>query len=58
VQPIGKTILGGLSVSTFLTLFLVPVLYSIFNQMAERRLARGAARKQRIRQRRLQEART
>ncbi len=57
VQPIGKTILGGLSVSTFLTLFLIPVIYSIFNQISDRRLARVAAKRERIRRRRLGEVR-
>ncbi len=57
VQPIGKTILGGLSVSTFLTLFLIPVIYSIFNQASDRRLARAAARRERTRRRRLEEVR-
>ncbi len=58
VQPIGKTVLGGMAASALLTLFLVPVIYSIFNQLSEKRLARAAARRQKIRQRRLQEART
>ncbi|MCJ7679253.1 MAG: efflux RND transporter permease subunit, partial [Candidatus Aminicenantes bacterium] len=30
--PMGWTIIGGLTVSTFLTLFLVPVLYRLFNR--------------------------
>ena len=33
VQPIGQTVLGGLSFGTLMTLFLMPVLYAIFNQM-------------------------
>ena len=37
VQPIGKTVVGGLSVATLLTLFLVPVLYALFNGRAEKR---------------------
>ncbi|MBN2324007.1 MAG: efflux RND transporter permease subunit [Spirochaetes bacterium] len=32
VQPIGQTVIGGLSVSMIMTLFLIPVLYSIFNR--------------------------
>jgi hydrophobic/amphiphilic exporter-1 (mainly G- bacteria), HAE1 family len=36
VQPIGKTVVGGLTVSTILTLFLIPVIYAIFNNRAEK----------------------
>lgn len=32
VQPIGLTVIGGLTVNTLGTLYLVPVLYSIFNR--------------------------
>jgi len=32
IQPIGLTVIGGLSSSTFITLFFIPVLYSIFNE--------------------------
>ncbi|MCL1812865.1 MAG: efflux RND transporter permease subunit [Treponema sp.] len=31
IQPIGKTFVGGLSISFIMTLFLTPVLYSFFN---------------------------
>jgi HAE1 family hydrophobic/amphiphilic exporter-1 len=31
IKPIGKTFVGGLSISTLITLFVVPVLYSLFN---------------------------
>jgi multidrug efflux pump subunit AcrB len=31
IQPIGKTFVGGLSVSTFMTLFVIPIMYSILN---------------------------
>ena len=37
VQPIGKTVVGGLSAATLLTLFLVPALYASFNIRAEKR---------------------
>ncbi|GHV96572.1 multidrug ABC transporter [Spirochaetia bacterium] len=31
IQPIGKTFVGGLTVSTLMTLFVIPVMYSILN---------------------------
>ena len=31
IQPIGKTFVGGLFVSTFMTIFLTPVMYSVLN---------------------------
>jgi multidrug efflux pump subunit AcrB len=31
IQPIGKTFVGGLLVSTFMTLFVTPVMYSVLN---------------------------
>jgi len=31
IQPIGKTFVGGLIVSTFMTIFLTPIMYSVFN---------------------------
>ncbi|TVR00387.1 MAG: efflux RND transporter permease subunit [Spirochaetaceae bacterium] len=53
VQPIAKTVVGGLTVATLLTLFLVPSLYSVFNQWSEavhsrqtRRRATRLARKE------------
>lgn len=42
VKPIGKTILGGLSFGTLMTLFLMPVLYYIFNRYREKREAKKA----------------
>ncbi len=36
-QPIGQTILGGLSFGTLMTLFLMPVLYFGFNRIREKR---------------------
>ena len=36
VQPIGQTILGGLSFGTLMTLFLIPTLYYLFNQRRDR----------------------
>lgn len=32
IQPIGLTVIGGLSSSTFITLFFIPVIYSFFNE--------------------------
>jgi len=45
VQPIGKTVVGGLAASTILTLILIPVLYSIFNEGAEKRQKRKEQKK-------------
>ncbi|MBN2535377.1 MAG: efflux RND transporter permease subunit [Spirochaetales bacterium] len=53
VQPIGKTIVGGLTASTILTLFLIPVIYAIFNRFPEKRNQRLAQiRLARLRQQR------
>jgi HAE1 family hydrophobic/amphiphilic exporter-1 len=46
--PIGKTVLGGLLFGTLMTLFLMPVIYAIFNRRSEERAARSEARRQRI----------
>ncbi len=54
VSPIGKSVVGGLSVGAFLTLFLIPVIYAIFNGMAEKRAAKKEERKQKRRARRKQ----
>ena len=32
IQPIGKTFVGGLAVSTIMTLFVIPIMYSVLNQ--------------------------
>ena len=37
IQPIAKTMFGGLIVSSMMTLFLTPVLYFIFNSRGERK---------------------
>ena len=31
-QPVGLTVIGGLTTSTFVTLFIIPVIYSLFNK--------------------------
>lgn len=36
VMPIGRTVLGGLSFGTLMTLFLMPVLYYVFNRYREK----------------------
>jgi HAE1 family hydrophobic/amphiphilic exporter-1 len=41
VQPIGQTIVGGMLISTFMTLFLTPVLYSIFNRKHKNNRKKG-----------------
>lgn len=44
-QPIGQTILGGLSFGTLMTLFLMPVLYYIFNNYRDKKAAKKAEKK-------------
>ena len=51
-QPIGQTVLGGLSFSTLMTLFLMPVLYYIFNRLREKIQKRIASIRQAIKERR------
>jgi HAE1 family hydrophobic/amphiphilic exporter-1 len=46
--PIGKTVLGGLSFGTLMTLFLMPAVYYIINKHSDEREARAEARRQRI----------
>jgi HAE1 family hydrophobic/amphiphilic exporter-1 len=36
-RPIGVTMIGGLSVSTLITLLIVPTLYAVFHRRSERR---------------------
>jgi HAE1 family hydrophobic/amphiphilic exporter-1 len=38
IQPIAKTLFGGLIVSAVMTLFLTPVLYHVFNHWQERKM--------------------
>jgi hydrophobic/amphiphilic exporter-1 (mainly G- bacteria), HAE1 family len=47
VMPIGRTVLGGLSFGTLMTLFLMPVLYYLFNNAREKRQQRRARRQAR-----------
>jgi multidrug efflux pump subunit AcrB len=37
IQPIGKTFVGGLAVSTFITLFIIPSIYSLFNSRHDKK---------------------
>ena len=48
VAPIGKTVLGGLTIGTFMTLFLMPTIYYIFNKRSDIRQAKAEARRERI----------
>jgi HAE1 family hydrophobic/amphiphilic exporter-1 len=46
IQPIGLTVTGGLVSSTFITLFFIPVMYSLLNDRKKhRKAAEDAARK-------------
>ncbi|MCL2557569.1 MAG: efflux RND transporter permease subunit, partial [Treponema sp.] len=48
VAPIGKTVLGGLSFGTLMTLFLMPVIYYIVNKRSDQRAAKRDAWRQRV----------
>lgn len=43
-QPIGLTVLGGMSFGSCMTLFVMPVIYYIFNASKDKRLAKKAAK--------------
>jgi HAE1 family hydrophobic/amphiphilic exporter-1 len=45
IQPIGLTVTGGLISSTFMTLFFIPVLYSLINEHRgkQERIVQGRA---------------
>ncbi len=45
-QPIGQTVLGGLTFGTLMTLFLMPTLYYVFNRFREKRQAKKLLKKQ------------
>jgi len=42
IQPIGKTFVGGLTVSTLMTLFVIPAVYSLVNNRHDKKMARLA----------------
>ncbi|MDR0473925.1 MAG: efflux RND transporter permease subunit [Treponema sp.] len=48
VSPIGKTVLGGLSFGTLMTLFLMPTVYYVINRRSDQRAAKAEARRERI----------
>jgi len=52
VAPIGKSVVGGLAVGALLTLFFIPVMYAVFNRMAEKRMIKKERKKEQRRQRR------
>ncbi|MFP4374267.1 MAG: efflux RND transporter permease subunit [Spirochaetaceae bacterium] len=45
VQPIGQTVVGGLTVGTVITLFVIPVIYAVVNRIGERREERRERRR-------------
>jgi HAE1 family hydrophobic/amphiphilic exporter-1 len=48
VAPIGKTVLGGLSFGTLMTLFLMPTVYYVFNKRDDERKAKALAKREGI----------
>jgi len=48
VAPIGKTVFGGLSFGTLMTLFLMPTVYALINRRSDAREARAKERRERI----------
>jgi HAE1 family hydrophobic/amphiphilic exporter-1 len=48
VAPIGKTVLGGLSFGTLMTLFLMPTVYAVINKHSDRRAARAQEKRDKI----------
>jgi HAE1 family hydrophobic/amphiphilic exporter-1 len=48
VAPIGKTVLGGLTIGTLMTLFLMPTIYAVLNKRSDEREARAEARREGI----------
>jgi HAE1 family hydrophobic/amphiphilic exporter-1 len=46
--PIGKTVLGGLSFGTLMTLFLMPAIYALINKRSEERALKAQVRREQI----------
>ncbi|MDR0999168.1 MAG: efflux RND transporter permease subunit [Treponema sp.] len=46
IQPIGKTFVGGLTVSSIMTLFVTPVMYSVLNSRHDKKREKAKARQQ------------
>ncbi len=44
--PMGRAVIGGLTVATLLTLLIIPAVYTLFADLGERRRTRKAARRQ------------
>ncbi|MFH1824917.1 MAG: efflux RND transporter permease subunit [Candidatus Firestonebacteria bacterium] len=41
--PMGITVIGGLFASTFLTLFIIPIVYEIFDNITQKKSAKAKA---------------
>jgi HAE1 family hydrophobic/amphiphilic exporter-1 len=52
VRPIGKAVVGGLSLGSLLTLLLIPAVYAIVNRIGEKRMEKREARKEKRREKR------
>jgi len=48
VRPIGVTVIGGLTSSTLITLFLVPVIYSLFNEKRRKQKNKAAGKQKQL----------
>ncbi|MCL2441330.1 MAG: efflux RND transporter permease subunit [Treponema sp.] len=48
VAPIGKTVLGGLSFGTLMTLFLMPTTYAIINKHSDKRAVKAQEKREKI----------
>jgi HAE1 family hydrophobic/amphiphilic exporter-1 len=48
VAPIGKTVLGGLSFGTLMTLFLMPTIYAVMNKRDDQRRLKAEAKREAI----------
>ena len=53
VNPIGKAVVGGLTVGALLTIFLIPVIYAIFNESSQKQAQKKEAKKLKRREERL-----